>query len=513
MATWAHSLQPTLIVLHRWLGIGLSLLMLAWFASGVVMVFHGYPHYGDGQRRAALADLQVETLRTPPASAARTLDLAGPPSAIRVTRTGDRPRMHLRAEGGPWRSVHADTGAPVPPLDRASARQRAQRLTGATATEATRLTQPDQWTFAGRLSAFRPLWRIAVADDAGSTVYLSERTGELVHRTDRSARLWGYAGPVVHWIYPTQLRHLDGLWRQLVMALAGVGAVLCLTGLALGALQWRRLHRRRPRGWRGWHHAFGLVFGLFAFTWVFSGLLSLDPFHWASKPLFDDGARSWIAGSEPPDTPTRPLAAIAAAHDLPEPIREIAWQPLAGTSGYRLSAARGATAWVAEDGTGLSARLSKPRVRHLLARRDGHALTELRRLTAYDAYHYPRRRDRLAEREPPLPVYRADYADGVRVYFDPARAEVVQALDGRRRLERWLYQGLHSLALPPLAPGSTRWYLIVLALLAGGGALSATGVWLTAAWLRRGLRRRRPRFRSVAIAEDGRNAQSARNSD
>ena len=490
MAFPARRWQPALIVLHRWLGIGLSLMMLAWFASGVVMVFHGYPHYGDGPRRAALADLRIETLRAAPASAARTLDLPGPPSAIRVTRTGDRPRMHLRTEGGPWRSVYADTGAPVPALERASARQRARRLTGAAATEATRLTRPDQWTFAGRLSPFRPLWRVALANEAGSVVYLSEHTGELVHRTDRSARLWGYAGPVVHWLYPTRLRHLDGLWRQLVMGLAGVGAVLCLTGLALGALQWRRLHRRRPRGWRGWHHALGLVFGLFAFTWVFSGLLSLDPFHWASKPLFDDGARSWIAGGERPQPPTRPIAALAAARERPARLREIAWQPIAGESGYRLSAADGATAWVAEDGTGLSERLGEPRVRALLARRGGHALTELDRLTAYDAYHYPRRRDRLADRDPPLPVYRADYTDGVRVYFDPARAEVVHALDGRRRLERWLYQGLHSLALPPLAPGSTRWYVIVLAALAGGGALSASGVWLTVAWLRRRRRRR-----------------------
>ena len=41
MAFPARRWQPALIVLHRWLGIGLSLMMLAWFASGVVMVFHG----------------------------------------------------------------------------------------------------------------------------------------------------------------------------------------------------------------------------------------------------------------------------------------------------------------------------------------------------------------------------------------------------------------------------------------------------------------------------------------
>src|SRR4030095_3036436 len=33
-------------------------------------------------------------------------------------------------------------------------------------------------------------------------------------------------------------------------------------------------------GWMKWHHYAGLIFGVITFTWVFSGLLSMDPWDW-----------------------------------------------------------------------------------------------------------------------------------------------------------------------------------------------------------------------------------------
>src|SRR5262249_18193647 len=34
------------------------------------------------------------------------------------------------------------------------------------------------------------------------------------------------------------------------------------------------------RGWLRWHHSVGLLFGAVSFTWIFSGLLSMDPWDW-----------------------------------------------------------------------------------------------------------------------------------------------------------------------------------------------------------------------------------------
>ena len=43
-------LPPVLIFLHRWLGVGLGLLFLLWFASGMVMMYWSYPSVNAADR-------------------------------------------------------------------------------------------------------------------------------------------------------------------------------------------------------------------------------------------------------------------------------------------------------------------------------------------------------------------------------------------------------------------------------------------------------------------------------
>ncbi len=64
--------------------------------------------------------------------------------------------------------------------------------------------------------------------------------------------------------------------------------MLALLGLVLGVTQ---LNKSKPfrwsdavryQGWMRWHYISGAFFGVFALTWVFSGLLSMEPFDWAN---------------------------------------------------------------------------------------------------------------------------------------------------------------------------------------------------------------------------------------
>ena len=91
-------------------------------------------------------------------------------------------------------------------------------------------------------------------------------------------------------------------------------------------------------------------------------------------------------------------------------------------------------------------------------------------LSSYGAYYYDRRR--MA----PLPVLRIRFADPDRtwVYVDPRLSEVVARFTRRERLQRWLYHGLHSLDFP-FWSYSRAWDVGMIALLAGGAALSAIG--------------------------------------
>src|SRR5690606_21960530 len=124
-----------------------------------------------------------------------------------------------------------------------------------------------------------PLYHFAAGDVAGSEWYLSSQTGELLQMTTRSERVWGYLGAVVHWLYPTLLRERVQLWSQTVIWLTILTLVLVLSGMFFGLTQFRRRAGRTSpyRGLSRWHHFGGIIFGVLAFTWLFSGLFSMQP--------------------------------------------------------------------------------------------------------------------------------------------------------------------------------------------------------------------------------------------
>ena len=70
------------------------------------------------------------------------------------------------------------------------------------------------------------------------------------------------------------------------------------------------------------------------------------------------------------------------------------------------------------------------------------SVTDAAPLEAYDRYYYGR-----GAEGPPLPVIRVRFADPLEtwVYVDPADLRVVGSMHRFSRLERWLFNGLHSL--------------------------------------------------------------------
>ena len=60
---------------------------------------------------------------------------------------------------------------------------------------------------------------------------------------------------------------------------------------------------------------------------------------------------------------------------------------------------------------------------------------------SYDSYYYSR------QRLTPLPVLRVKFADPGETWFyiDPATSQMLSQIPRLARVERWLYNGLHSL--------------------------------------------------------------------
>jgi hypothetical protein len=113
-------------------------------------------------------------------------------------------------------------------------------------------------------------------------------------------------------------------------------------------------------------------------------------------------------------------------------------------------------------------------VRIVSAAADGQMTTRV--LNQYDRYYLDRTR-RL-----PLPVILGEATAGkqTRYYIDPKTARIVQTYNSDNWVNRWLYNGLHSLNFPWLYNYRPLWDIVVITLMLGGTALCVTSLIL--AW-------------------------------
>ena len=109
-----------------------------------------------------------------------------------------------------------------------------------------------------------------------------------------------------------------------------------------------------------------------------------------------------------------------------------------------------------------------------------HELTKIRDVTSYEAYYSDR------HNELPLPVIFVELNDSERsvFYVNPKSARIVQGHNSHTRLNRWLYNGIHSLDLPGIYNHRRLRDLILLVLMLGGTSLSFTSVLLACRILR-----------------------------
>jgi hypothetical protein len=473
-----HLPARVLVYTHRWLGIASGVLFVIWFVSGIIMMYARMPELGTAERLARLTAINPATIRILPA-------LEGDITRLVMTTLEGRPVLRVSA-GGQTQLTFADTGDAVPPVDAEQALRIGRAFDGghqAVRYDA-RLTDADQWSFGvrGRM----PMHRLAVDDAAGTMLYVTEIGGDVVLRTTSSGRFWGWTGAVLHWLYFTPLRRQSALWNNVIVWSSIAGTVMCLVGMAWG--MWRisplRGYRLRDRrhwspyaGWMRWHHYAGLVFGLATTTWIFSGLLSMDPWDWhpSTAPTRDQRARvsgGPIAGADL--TIDRVRNAVSGfAPQLPKEVEFVRFR-----GHYYATASSGL---VALDAPQLGVHDQLPADQMVGAANiamNGTPVEGVSWLDRYDAYYY----DRAGQLS--LPVLRVRYADpqATWLYFDPKRGAIARKEERLTRVNRWLYHGLHSLDFPFLYYQRPLWDAVVIVLSIGGIVLSVTT--LTASWRR-----------------------------
>lgn len=507
-------MRRALILVHRYLGIPLSALFVLWFVTGIAMIYvGGMPALSAQVRLDRLPELDLAAVRyTAVEAAERAASGFGRAS---LTTVLERPAYRFSSAYG-TATVFADTGEPLEEIDAETARGVAAAFVGvpASAVELLRTVEsPDQWTL--QMARDMPLYKLAVDDGAGTEVYVSQYSGDVRLVTTTKTRTLAWIATIPHWFYITPLRANQPLWYWTVVVTSTLGCLLAILGLILGVTQ---LNKSKPfrwstavryQGWMRWHYISGVFFGIFALTWVFSGLLSMEPFDWANDvesleirgdaltggpveleqfPAFAPERWAALLGTRTLkeiefrrilDTPHY-LARFTRSAAEPDPRRERLHQP------YPIAGRAEPQHMLVDAGT-LTERTEPFATETLLARlraaAPGANAVAHELLTDYDSYYYSR------NRQAALPVLRVKFDDPHEtwVYIDPALGQLVASIHRLQRVERWLYNGLHSLDFGFWYDRRPLWDIGMILLSLGALVTSTIGLWLGLKRLRRGL--------------------------
>ena len=512
--------RKLLIYSHRWLGIIVGVVFVAWCVSGVVLMYYGVPHLTAGERLMRLPALDLSKLRVTPSEAAS--GLKEPPRRLRISMHGDRPvyRFNTGRVFGRWTLIYADSGEPVAPLDRNGAVAWLERYLP----EQQRLrydaylVRPDTYTRLPAMQTHFPLHRVALDDAAATEYYVSERSGEAVMKSDRRTRLLGLFGYITHTFF---FFRQQSWWSALLQWTSWVGLVMCLTGAVVGVWRYGLAPRFRHKGvrshspytgWMKWHHYAGLLFGVLTITWVFSGLVSLDVIPGIRESRYSpqqiaEGARTVQGEGAIVDLESltveglRAAAATVSRSFVP---KELELLQLGGEPyliAYRAPTRETVDEWSSRSGMdfmtptpdGEHVLISPRQPDRAFARFDDETVMRVARdampgvsirdavwLTEYDDYYYKTVSSfdlGLPRMAKTLPVLRVRYEDAVQtwLYLTPSPGQILK-VEQQDRANRWGYYGLHGLDFAFLYRHRPLWDIIVVALLIGVGVSSVSSL-------------------------------------
>lgn len=473
-----------ILITHRYLAVAVGLLMTLWCLSGFVMMYQAFPELTQEERRLGLQPLVLDDCCTlgdfrphkdTPVGNFRIEMLLGEP-VIRLSESANSAATVINLNSGQAQSTlsHDELVRVAREFASGNGWHGEPSLLGEIDT--------DQWSLqSARRNA--PAWHVAVNDAAGTELYINGSTGEVFQQTNRRERILSWFGAIPHWLYPSVLRMNAALWTEVVIWTSVLGTFLAGTGLYVGIQRLRLARYKSPyTGLWYWHHLSGLIFGVLTLTWVFSGLLTMNPWGWLSGS--SDEARQYqrdLGGQTRWADVYQLLAAINRGDHGFEQQRDLvqitpaAFAQTSAILGYSANSSVLRYNMQAQPAA-LTTDEIEAAIRALNV-----PVTEAGLLFNEDSYYYGHKS------EVPLPVYRAVLNDAgrTRLYINPDSGQV-RVVDGTRRWSRWLRTGLHDLDFTGLRERPI-WDIVVILLLSGVTLVCATGTWMAFRRIRRDL--------------------------
>lgn len=472
-------MKRLLFLIHRWAGVALALFMTLWFFSGLVILYSVQMNQNRTQQLAHAEPLLAEagwlslgeawersaTERknaAAPAKPASAAPEAGRAPAKRVENTITEARLLRRAGQPQWLvedtagkrfSISALDGS-LQDISAETASRVAEQWVktgeaGSQAAPVRFLETTDKPTIIRNQDALRPFHHFAVDDGSGSELYVSTKSGEIVHASTRIERGLYWAGNWLHFFRFIDLTGAGESRAEILMWSVIAAFVACLTGLIVGWLRWRpglfgkatyaegRVHPYKAF-WFRWHFWAGLIGGSFAFAWALSGFVNGNTWKLftPANPSREELVRYYGNGLPAAARDWKPVALAGEAGDAVE----LTWHRLGGQA-VLLAYDRNGNRHQLNAATGGFGNVALVDAAKRVVGDKFNATQSL--LTEYDSYYYSRPGRGIANR--PLPVVRVDLddADATRFYIDPQDGRLLLRQDDGRRVYRWLFNALH----------------------------------------------------------------------
>ena len=509
--------RKLLIYSHRWLGISIGLMFVVWFISGLILMYYGMPHLTAGERLMRMSPLDASKVGVTPAQAAEGAGLTDrkAPTRVRVAMLGDRPvyRFNYGSSFGTWVVVYADTGEP---MARMNAEDAAAFIGGflpeqSTIKYAEYLEKPDNFVMYPAMQPHLPMHRFELGDVAGTEYYVSEKSGEAVMKTSTMGRFLGFSGYVLHRLFWWRQQTW---WQTMLIWLSWIGIIMSATGLIVGIWRYgltprfrhKGVHSHSPyKGWMKWHHYAGLIFGLFTFTWMFSGAIAVSGIPGIGDSGLTGDQREAVTGGDLNLEPltVEGLQGAVAAISPSFPVKEVELFQFAGKP-YFVAYQAPSPYEVDEWSTRSVTDFISPTIDHhhlmvsavgpdqqAFARFPNEGLLEMAVaampdvrmkdatwMNEPDSYYYPTLASfdlGIIKDVRTLPVLRVRFDDPqeTALYLNPSHGQMVK-YDNNDRVNRWAYYGLHGLDFGFMWRRRPVWDVATLALMLGGTLLSVT---------------------------------------
>lgn len=477
------------IQVHKISGSLLSLIFVAWFISGIVLIFDGFPHASRNQRFLHLDEFtprQFESIKPP------SNDFKG---RVVLELTDGKPVYRVLSGRKAQKTFDATTLKPISYFTSEHAQKLSESFNGHPVKQIKKINDFDQWIPWSYYKPLFPLYKCYMSDPLHTVIYVSEKTGEIVQETDRKERWSARFGAIPHWVYFKQLRLAKDAWRWVVIILSVFGMFMSVTGIYSGIV---RLKKRRHKGlspykkfWCKWHHLLGFFFGLFVFTFILSGFFSV-----ANVPDWLAGVNSSekvrISWDEKLDLEghqnTAPIN-IFNALTLKTGVRKIEWTTVFGQPQYKVfyDNYQKPEMYCLQNGNvralqSFSMQEIEKQAKAVL----GELSFTIKEQPVYDNYYSPSAMLYL-----PQPAYKIEIEDAGNtwLYIDPANGEQVRSLTKNTRMRRWLYRFLHTFDIPILKKYDWLRKTILIVLSLAGLVISLTGLVVSVKWFKRTFRK------------------------